>query len=192
MTNAPAPPPPDSRIEIVDAGPPLVLHLPPGSPRVRGAFWFTCLWWVIAALPTVVVAGQLFAARPGQWAAVPFLTFFPLVGVGLTLWWSWLRHARTFVLAEPGRVSVRRRWLGRTFDRAANLLPDDRAASVRDSPDDDSPHFVRIRSSRDATLSFGSRLTEAETRWVAATINDVLRMSHGEPDADRPAPNSPP
>ena len=180
--------PPGSRLEIVEIGPPLVLHLRPGSPWARGALWFVCLWWAIAALPTIVVAGQLLAPRPGQWAAVPFLTFFPLVGVGLMLWWSWLRHARTFVVAEPGRVSVRRCWLGMTFDQSAELRPDDRAASVRNSIDDDAPHFVRIHSSRDATLTFGSRLSEAETRWVAGAINDVLRTPRTGKDAVRPAP----
>ena len=190
MNDSPAPPP-GSRIEIVEAGPPLLLHLKPGSPRARGMFWFVCVWWALAAVPSLAVAASLLDPGAANWAAVPFLTLFPASAVGLTLWWSWLRHARTFVSAEPGRVSVRRRWLGMTFDRSAELRPEDRAASVRDSIDDDAPHFVRVRGSRDATLAFGSRLCEAETRWVAGAINGVLRAPRGGTDADRPAPTIP-
>ena len=192
--NDPPEPPPASRIEIVETGPPLVLHLlhlRPGGPLSRKVFWFACVWWIVAAVPTLGVAASVLRPGEANWAAVPFLASFPAVAVCLTLWWSWLRHARTLVFAEPGCVSVRRRWLGLTFDRSANLRPEDRAASVRDSIDDDSPHFVRIRSSRDATLTFGSRLSEAETRWVAGAINDVLREPRIGTDADRPAPTIP-
>ena len=188
-------PPPGSRIEVVEAGRPLVLRIPAGSPHGRSVLVFALFWnviaWVLAgaALYTAFQAGVGWGLGGKGNGPVPafvlgFVGLFPAIGAGLAVWWAKLQFTRTLLFAEPGRVAVRTEWFGRERTRTANLLPGDRADLEVAFEENDEPRYrVRVgpKAEKARTVAFGGHLAEADVKWLAAAVNRAVRAE--DPDA---------
>ena len=211
------PPPPGSRIEVVEAGERLVLRVPAGSPHARSLLIFAGLWnaiaWTAAGAFWAVGAangidwGLVPAQRnngPMPWWVLLFTGLFPAIGSGLLVWWTRLKFTRTLIFAEPapgggGRVAVRTEWFGRERTRAADLAPGDRADLEVAWEENDVPrHRVRVGpqsgekgAEKSRTVAFGAHLGEADVKWLAAAVNRAIGAEDPDAVGDE-LPNGPP
>ncbi len=200
-------PPPGSRIEVVERGTRLVLRVPPGTPHGRSLLGFALFWnafsWPIAGLfwSDAIQQGIDWDPAPGgqgggpvPWFGLPFISLFPLVGIGVALIWAKLRFTRTLLLAEltaeGGRVAVRTEWFGFEKTRTATLEPGERATrEVAFEENGVDRYQVRVgpKGERGRTVAFGAAWDEATVRWVAAEINGALGVTRpGNTDLDGP------
>lgn len=168
--------PPKSRLEVVDhSADRLVVHIPPGSDGAKGLgcmalFWngFMCLF----TPPWFFAIGQ--GQGPPLLFIIPFLLLFWTIGLGMAWFWVRMKHTRTYLLVEPGRVVLQTQRFGRKWLQEGQLTEHSEAHLVESYRVNDVPvHAVHVPV-EGRIIRFGTSLTEPEKSWLVEAINRQL------------------
>ena len=163
--------PAGSLIEVHEASDErLVIFVPPGGKGASGLGCFATMW----NLFNVVFTTMWLSARPKDAAALAFIGFFWLVGIGLLIGWVKLKYERTLLLVEPSRVVVQHILFGRKRQKETELFSKSRATLTEAYSQNDVPVYSVAIEGKERTIRFGTSLSNAEKDWLVERINALI------------------
>lgn len=155
----------------------LVVHIPPQSSSTARGLGLFALCWTTFSLAILVFFGvAIVQGGAGKGPALPALVpmLFVAIGIGMLYAWARMRHTRLFVLVDPERVAVQRRFFQRKQETETAVDARTHAALVEAYSVNDVPVDAIAIQGGPKTLRFGVSLPPADKAWLVEQINVLI------------------
>lgn len=176
------PPPPGSRIEIIEAdNNRLMLSIPPGGKRSRSLGCFALVWTLISVpiFVGMLAGGMADDDFPLAIALIPGL--FVLIGIVMTTIWIRMTYTRGYLFLEPHRAVMQKILFNRKKNTETGLDSSSLAHLITSYEENDVPVYRIELQGVGRSLSFGTAWEREAKDWYVETLNSFLNWHYNKP-----------